>query len=84
MEAVPALAERFGEATLRAGEKHPATRSVHSKIAECKGVNQFGGGAHVVRESAGYERKTVVLCGFTANVGESSDYSLGSIIFVGW
>jgi hypothetical protein len=36
------------------------------------------------RECAGARRRTVVLCAVTANVGESSDFSLGSITFVGW
>jgi len=40
--------------------------------------------SHRVGECAGARRRTVVLCAVTANVGESSDFSLGSITFVGW
>jgi hypothetical protein len=40
--------------------------------------------APLIAKFARARRRTVVFCAVTANVGESRDFSLGSITFVGW
>jgi hypothetical protein len=41
-------------------------------------------GSHRIVECGEHRRKMVALCVATGDVGESSDFSLGSITFAGW
>jgi hypothetical protein len=63
------------------GDKAYDSDRLDRDLAERYGIEMI---SPRIVESAGRQRKMVVLCGATADAGESNDFSPGSIIFVGW